>query len=600
MARSWYLLDLGASATDHSPHLLISTAFEANSYTIHLTDLTNIWVESLGRADILRRAEEENTSIDPTDSSQLRILLKKLGSALSSDPRSTLNLHVHHNSGRVRPAVTLNLTIELPGGLAPLRWPVNLAVAPQTLLTNELTIPLVQAQHARIREIESLKEIVKEKDHVIQKLMDKMEAQGIDVGQVFPQATTKGGRKVDRARADEKVRGLRQFDLEVWNKELSCDPPTNKTQLLQSVFTGDAKTDQEIERTTRGEDSWWEKIENAVSTTRSKVPSKSMPTRKESTQDNDAFQVQSSPAHRAAINSRAPQSVALDESTDDEDLDHPSHSTVPDSFPSQSLALNSHPKSSKASKLGRQRDTSKIAPSPLAADDTTDDEEPPVSKSNRQFDSIDGGKSPPLPTDNDSTNDSEEPPAKPTKNPSVGKVVRKKVVEVPKAVSPPPPDYDETTEDEDEPIPPPAVTVLRSKNGGLGRIGGKKEPLRSTSSSASPSPPAVEAPKPKKGKLGQIGGKKKNTPPASQASLQVDVAALQNPAKKKLGAIGGRSKTPDKNSAREEVRARSAKPEKVKTPPNDTPEERAEKKRRELKRDLEEKANVPVKKKRKF
>ena len=88
MAISWQPLDVGTSADAHLPPLLISKTFEANSYTIYLTDLTHIWVESLDHAGMLRRAEEENTSIDPTDSSQLRILLNKLALALSSSPKT--------------------------------------------------------------------------------------------------------------------------------------------------------------------------------------------------------------------------------------------------------------------------------------------------------------------------------------------------------------------------------------------------------------------------------------------------------------------------------------------------------------------------------
>ena len=588
MGRLWHSLDLGTSADAHLPPLLISTAFEADSYTVHLTDLTHIWVESLDYAAILERAEEENTSIDPTDSSQLYILLSKLGLALSSGPKTKLNLNVAPSSGCVRPAITLNLTIELPGGLASLEWPIHLAAAPQSLLTNQLTIPLLHAQHSRVKELESLKEVVKEKDHVIQKLMDKIEAQGIDLGQVFPQATAKGGRRVDRARAEEKVRALRQFDSEAAN-----------IQLAQHVLSEDI--DLKIENVV-GEVNWWDSMHSAPveisksKASRTRTASKPALKHQESTQDSDAFQVQSSLPDRASKAPQVSQSIALDASIDDDgDLGPPSQrSRIPDSFPNSKTPASDPPSKSgkKLGKIGGKKETPKKASPPPAADDSTDDEQAPVSKTQRQLGKI-GGKQTPSPTKEDSSDD-EEPASKPPK--------------CPKASSSPPPADEETTDEEDAPLPrpqsltqsptPPPAAALPNPKGTLAKISGKKEAPPLTSSS-----PPVGAPKPKKGKLGQIGGKKREATPPAPAS-EHEATASQTPAKRKLGVIGGRNKTAlEENRAveKDEPRGRSVKPEKETTPPpRETSEERAEKKRRDLKRDLEAKAKAPVKKKRKF
>lgn len=570
MARSWHLLDLGASSADaHLPPLLISTTFEADSYTIHLTDLTHIWVESLDHAGILERAEDENTSIDPTDSSQLQILLSKLGAALSSGPKTTLNLQIEKNSGRVRPTITLDLTIELPGGLAPLEWPIHLSAAPQSALTSQLTIPLLHEQHARIQETESLKDVLKDKDHVIQKLMDKIEALGVDLGQLFPQATVKSGRKVDRTRAEEKVRGLKPFDTE-----------GDTAQLSRHILIDETRLDLKIE-SAAGQDNWWETVQDSsiaiykAGTTRKQTPAKPALKPKESTEDNDGFQVQSTPPHLASKAPKTSKSIALDDSTDDEDL--PSQpSRVPDSFPfSQLPAQDSHRKAAKKlSTIGGKKETPKKSSPSSVADDTTDDE---------------------------------RPHPKPAKR--LGNIGGKKKVERPKSPSPPPSAEEETTDDKDAPAPSPPASTSRPKKGMLGRIGGKKAPPP-PSRSPSSSPPPTQAPKRKKGKLGQIGGKKKEptpTPPASNHSSQ-EVPASETPTKKKLGLIGGRNKTAHEDSSvvtanEEETRGRTAKveKEKVQTPlPRETSEERAEKKRRELKRELEEKEKAPVKKKRKF
>ncbi|KAG0652194.1 hypothetical protein D0Z07_0813 [Hyphodiscus hymeniophilus] len=606
MAHSWHPLHLGVSADYGQSPLLISTSFEADSYTIHLTDLTYIWVESLDHAAILRRAEDENTSIDPSDSSQLQILFAKLGLALSSDPKSKLSLQIERNSGHVRPAITLNTTIELPGGLAPLDWPIHLAAAPQSLLTERLLAPLIHAQYARVRELQAFKTVVEEKDHVIQKLIDKMEAQGIDLGQVFPQATAKGGRKVDRQRAEEKVRGIRQFDFKAWRKDSAIDGPLDAAQLLQQVFTDDTISDQQFGSIQR-QDRWWETVNNESSGAHIKTTSKPALQPQESTEENGAFQVQSSPVIPTSAAPKRPSSVAQDDSTDDEDLDAPSQtSRVPDSFHSQPHVPESRSKTSKLGKIGGKLVTPE-RPSVPQGNDSTDDEEPAAAVQSRVPSKMRRKKGTPQPN-NDTEDDGGELQSMPTRKPDIGTIKGKKGVEIPKAPPPPlPPPIDGETTDDEEPVIPQLRATPR-REGKLGRIGGKKQvPLPSSSPSPlrSPSQPPAEASKPKKGKLGQIGGKKKEATPTPSAS-QRETPSSQTPVKRKLGAIGGRNKAVEarnKSPALEavaETRGRSVNTEKEKSIPRDTSEERAEKKRRELKRELEEKAKAPVKKKRKF
>jgi hypothetical protein len=627
MAISWHRLDLGTSAEAHLPPLLILAAFEARSYTIHLTDLTHIWVESLDHAAILERAEEENTSIDPSDSSQLKILLSKLGLAMSSSPRTVLNLHIDSSSALARPALTLNLKIELPGGLAPLEWPMHLAAAPQSVLTKHLTIPLLRAQQARIREMESLTDALKDKDHVIQKLMDKLEAQGTDLGQVFPQATAKGGRKVGRGRAEEKVRGLGPFDTELWRKELGGEGSQGTAQLVQNAFIEDTTLDLWTESGVC-EENWWEKIkgstiqiskDKAGSTRNKALPKLAVLNSTESTEEDDDFQVQSTPPHRSSKAPRASHGIDLDDSTDDEDLDDASQrSKVPDSFPvAQLLEPESPPKSAKGfGQIGGKKETSR---KPLPVEDgSTDEEEAPVPKSAKNFGII-GGKREPLPLNKvDSTDDKEPPPPKSTKK--LGAIGGKQAVEPPKLALPAPPAEDETTEDEDPPAPrnqspfespsnPPRLEAPKPRKGKLAEISYREQSPDSSPSLEPLEPPAQEAPKPKRGEPGHIGGTKKEatpTSPASDPSSQQDAPASQTPTKRKLSTIGGRHKSNTEQTVvvgrgQEETRGRLVKVEREKSPPQrETSGERAEKKRRELKRELEEKAKAPVKKKRKF
>ena len=603
------------------PPLLISAAFETDSYSIHLTDLTNIWVESLDHAAILERAQEENTSIDPSDRSQLLILLQKLGLALSSGPKTTLNLSIDSNPGRERPTITLYLTVELPGGLAPLEWPIHLAAVPQTVLTNQLTIPLLLAQHARNREIEGLEEVLKEKDHVIQKLLDKLEAQATDLGQVFPQATAKGGRKVDRARVLEKVRGVAPFDMTSWRRDLRVDGgrPDDTAQLVQQLFEGGATFEQAIGNGVK-EPTWWWKIKSSSivkakdkdSPSRTKAPPKPSLIPQESTEDNDAFQVQSTPP-RDPQESKTSQSRILDDSTGEEDLDAPSQVTkITDSHSSQPPDQKSTPKAAeKRNKIGEKRIRPKQPSS--GEGDSTSDGEIAAPKPAKRLGNIRGKKSSELPAKDDSTDDDELLP--PISSKKYGKSRGMQATVPPKVLAPPSAEEEATTEDEQSPPAqsqspsqspsPPPRSAAKPKKGKLGQIGGKKAAPPPSSPSPQRLPSPAEPPKSKKGKLGQIGGKKKEgtpTPPVSDPAPQRDVTP-----KRKLGVIGGRSKSSHQengDAAEEEDgdkgREKSVKEGREKKPPLETSEERAAKKRLQLKRELEEKANAPVKKKRKL
>lgn len=622
MAISWQPLDLGASAEAHLPPLLISTAFKADSYTIHLTDLTHIWVESLDHNGILSRAEEENTSIDPSDTSQLQILLDKLRLALSPGPKTTLNLHINSDSSRERPTITLNLKTELPGGLAPLEWPIYLAAAPQAVFTSHLTVPLLQTQYARIRELEGLKEVLQEKDHVIQKLLDKLQALGADLGQVFPQATAKSGRKVDRARAEEKVRCLAPFDIEVWRKSYDGQRVQDTAQLVQNVFSGHGTLD--MGRSVSA-DNWWETIGKPE--TQAKAPSKPTLKEKESTEDNDAFQVQSTPPHLASKALKVSQSKTFDDTTDDEGLDAPSQrSKIPDSFPSsQPLASVSSPKQGKKfSKIGGKKQ------SPLPHKNvSTDDSDPSPARSTKIWGKIGGPEEvksakAPLPIEDETTDDEQATvPLKtgPTKSPTPesasspeptklkfgeGKIGGKKS-RSPEASSsseeapkPRKGKLGQIGSRKRRPTPESSDEAPKPRKRKLGQIGERKK-----ETSPSPSRSAEEAHKPRKAKLGQIGGRKKEASPSPSVSGN-EAPVSPNAIKRKLGAIGNRQKSPHGEitaaaAGEEEPRGRSVKVDKERTPPpRETSEERAEKKRLQLKRELEEKAKAPVKKKRKF
>jgi hypothetical protein len=115
---SWKPLQLSAYAGTHLPPLFILATFALDSYSIHLTDLTHIWSESLTKRAIIRRSREENTSIDPSDGDQFRIFVDKIKLGLGGAKDTTLALTISADADR--PSLILNITTNLPGGLAPL------------------------------------------------------------------------------------------------------------------------------------------------------------------------------------------------------------------------------------------------------------------------------------------------------------------------------------------------------------------------------------------------------------------------------------------------------------------------------------------------
>jgi len=527
MAMPWRPLAISSSASAHLPPLLISASFTSNSYTIYVTDLTHIWTEVLDRRAIIRRSLNENTSIDPSeDAEQLKVFLHKIQLGVEAKGGTTLALSVKANGDRA--TIILSITAKLPKPLESLKWPIYLSPGPQSLLMYHLTIPLLQAQNTRMKEMAGLAEVLRDKDHVIQKLVDKLQAQGTELGHIFPGAAGKGGRKISRALAEERVKGLGAFDMEAWRKAMGSGETEDTMILVRDVFGHESSSVFKIGGSSQVfnvSDIWWENIGGesvalaagtaTISGQRGISLKGTIPLRdgkdEASPQENDDFQVQETPPHLAGKASKIVVPQTDDDSTDVDDLDASSHRfTVPDSFPVSSPAK----RPIRLGVVGGKEPTPK---SPHIDNNVNDDA------------STDGE------------------PSSPHKM-----ILPKQAV-------------------------PPAPEVVKSKKGMVGKIGDKKKeaPLIATPDVESES--TISLPDRKsKSRFGVIGHK-------AVAALEKDGPSVKDGVNH---ATRGRTET---------------KQEKDKTPPRrETSRERADKKRVQLKRELEEKAKAPVKKKRKF
>ncbi|MCJ1437403.1 hypothetical protein MMC27_006790 [Xylographa pallens] len=219
----------------HVSPLLVKHDISSSAYTIQITDLTNIWTESLDRRQIIRRALDENVSIDPSEGpSQLMKLLQEIEKALKGQLDTSLKIQylAQHES------ITLEATVVLPSPLPHLIWYFRLSCASQELLTSNLLLPcLSELLHAR-SEAASLLTHIKEKDHVISRLTEKLEASGIELTAVFPSAAPSRRSKTNaRELVLASVKGLNEFNVKNWRNEVKTSTgETNIEILCNQVF----------------------------------------------------------------------------------------------------------------------------------------------------------------------------------------------------------------------------------------------------------------------------------------------------------------------------------------------------------------------------
>ncbi|KAK3986050.1 XRCC4-like factor-domain-containing protein [Cladorrhinum sp. PSN332] len=342
---TWRLLPVAAPGV---PNLLVSTAFSDDSYIVHLSDLANVWVERMEKKPIIQRALTEDTSIDPCDGpDQLRRMLEVIRAAFeSNDPehsKTTLSIETKDDSD----SLTIHITCILPKPLEPLKWPMQFKRCPQSNVATNLVLPLIQAQEARMREIDQLVASLKEKDNVITRLADKLEATGIGLEHVF--SALSGKRKVARAAAEGKIRGLAPFsEAEFRSKSPELRPVaqnTDVTTVLEGVF-GDGGLRYEAELDLEAStvlDDWWSKLGKGKHVTLSQrsgsQPSKSgspsSAVEPKADDDEDDFQIQasqpsqSSPRKPNAYTQHNPAPVDEDETSDGEDTEPVASSARP-------------------------------------------------------------------------------------------------------------------------------------------------------------------------------------------------------------------------------------------------------------------------------
>ena len=576
------------------PSLLVKASFSENGYSVRLTDLSRIWAEDLDDTQVTTRARARNCSIDPgEDIEQYNIFTEKLQNALQQLDKTTLALSATKNGN-----LKLHLEAPLPSPLPAFEWEIDLKQMSDRSVEIDLVSPLLQKACLLERHMQLLIAELKAKDKVISKITDRLEASGYDLTAVFPgvaNAKTTGS-KPKREQFARHVRGLGEFDEDSWLAKVAADSEAHPVfdESADSIL---ASLPPVVAVGKEMHLDWWRKLAHGhhIELT-SEGPDSARGTgdgksgqdgsfngRGGSTavDDNDGFQRQATPPRLRphAISLTTNEHINKDEanedlangedSTEDEDdLDGP----PPRSKPAQRQVRHSNTRANVVADNRKSPTPPTTKPAthvattrgPFTHEEDTEDDD----------DDLDG----PSQASQKATTSSQLPSREKSQTPQ------------------------------------PSLSSAPSPRKRLGTLGKRARTKSPTPMSITPTEdndnPTLASPSPKKpitkAKLGMIGGRKTRPQPTSPEPESKEAETpLQS---KKIGTIGGKRETESSRapmaSATPEHRhkelAKDVKTETVEPAEPEDPVERANAKRDALKRQLEEKAKAPVKKKRKF
>jgi len=218
MSSEWHRLCISGDL----PPLLFQYTWNRKGYELYVTDLTSIWSEQLPHKAIVKRAEEIATTIDFSEGTeQLEVFLSKIGEALRGDGG---NATLHR--GSQADSIELTTNTKLPSPLKPLRWSLYLMKEPSSAFTSQVLLPLLRDEASWESRQRTLLDQLKQKDWVLAKLFDKVEALQIDLTTVFPAVSgLRLGRKGStRSEAARFIKGVAPFDEQAWLAETGSSP----------------------------------------------------------------------------------------------------------------------------------------------------------------------------------------------------------------------------------------------------------------------------------------------------------------------------------------------------------------------------------------
>ncbi|GBF66545.1 hypothetical protein TMEN_9265 [Trichophyton mentagrophytes] len=265
MARNWERLPVYSNSY---PPLLFSYEPSSEGYEVFLTDMGHVWSESLSHKEIIDRAAKDDTSIDPSqDEDQYSVLLQKINDALHGSKGTSLCLSGQGAGSSLR----LSTITKLPKPLEPLEWTLILSKCSPSTLTRHMLVPTLQSWLGIEAQQQSLYQLLEEKDKIIGKLFDKIESSGLDLSTVFPgMANVRHGQKRGSlfSQASKLVKGVSPFDKSSWESIHSSGVSKKSTSIPvgKYLYDDDLFDTRSMELI---ESEWW----NLPTTSRSFNPS---------------------------------------------------------------------------------------------------------------------------------------------------------------------------------------------------------------------------------------------------------------------------------------------------------------------------------------
>jgi len=255
----WRVLDLFEQLDDGQiPQLLIKPSFHSDSYTVHLTDLNNIWCEGLGLDDIVDRASQEQSPIEVSkqDTAQLAILLENVAKPLQNAEGATCRITRNEDDG-----IVLHTSMILPEPLDRLTWKFHLQKRTPTTLKDELILPLLVSSHLQNERITSLINTITGKDRAITRLVDQFDSANMDLATAFPSVGgIKAGRRgIKREQVAKHIPALQPFREETWRQDTARlgDSDLTTLGLFQEALAQSTPKVPEQLKSGSSESLWW-------------------------------------------------------------------------------------------------------------------------------------------------------------------------------------------------------------------------------------------------------------------------------------------------------------------------------------------------------
>ena len=238
------------------PWLLFKFTSSDSEYEFSLTDLTHVWVEKLSAGEIASRAEETDCSISPgKDTDQLRILVNKIETALHNGPDTSVDFEPHVASDDL----VILLRASLPTPLPAFIWRTFLSRAKAQELGTAIVWPLLQLASHQQENIRNLSTQLQHKDHVIGKLLDRMESANIHLDSIFLLPNLRPSKAMSpRDQFARHVPGLAIYQPDSKRECVGGDPSHDDLrEILESL------PDQQAHRTLDTQQvQWWRCITN--------------------------------------------------------------------------------------------------------------------------------------------------------------------------------------------------------------------------------------------------------------------------------------------------------------------------------------------------